>query len=408
MTYAPPPPDSTRPAASSLSGTEFPSALAQPTVYRPPQQPAAPVPHIQVQVPPEPVHAHRTALIWLFGAFGFLLLALAGYFISVLGVVASGVGLVLALIPLVIVLIGVHHIDRWEPEPRGLIVFALAWGAVAAVGLTLLSDAFLTVAVGPRTEEFIAVIQAPVIEELAKGLGVALIFIIARSAFDGPVDGVVYGALVGAGFAFTENIQYFAVSLIEGGGAELTATFIVRALMSPFAHAMFTALTGFAIGRVARRGGSVSSAFGVGLIGLFGAIILHAFWNGSAMYANFWSLYVTLQVPLFIGFILGIVALKREEARLTLERLGDYARAGWFTPEEVRMLATRDGRQAGLAWAATLRGDRTPLMKTLIKDATALAATRQRATTGRDAKTAERERLLLARIMATRQQLLSY
>src|SRR5690606_18269532 len=142
---------------------------------------------------------------------------------------------------------------------------------------------------------------------------------------DGPVDGVVYGALVGAGFAFTENVQYFAVSLIEGGGAELTATFVVRALMSPFAHAMFTALTGYAIGRVARRGGSAASAFGAGCFGLIGAIALHAFWNGSAVYADFWAMYVTLQVPLFIGFILAIVALKREEARLTLERLGDYA-----------------------------------------------------------------------------------
>ena len=59
--------------------------------------------------------------------------------------------------------------------------------------------------------------QAPIVEEFAKGLGVFIIFVIARRAFDGPIDGIVYGGLVGAGFAFTENIQYFAISFIEGG-----------------------------------------------------------------------------------------------------------------------------------------------------------------------------------------------
>ena len=105
---------------------------------------------------------------------------------------------------------------------------------------------------------------------------------------------------------------------------------------------------------------------------------------------------------LFIGFILGIVALRREESRLTRRRLGEYAAAGWFTPQEVDMLATSAGRKAALAWAQTLRGDRTTLMKTFIADAAALAATRQRAITGRDPQAAGEERDLLAKTAATR------
>ncbi len=386
----------------------FVSAFEQPTYFRPaatPQTPPAPLP---VTVPSAPVHAHRTAVIWILGVLLFALIALAAFYVLALGPGAAGVGLVLALIPLTIVLLGVRHIDRWEPEPRGLVVLALAWGAIAAVALTLLIDLALYGVVGPRSEEFSAVVQAPIVEEVLKGLGVFLIFVIARASFDGPVDGVVYGALVGAGFAFTENIQYFAVSLIENGGAGLTATFFMRAIMSPFAHAMFTALTGFAIGLAARRGSSKATAFSYGLVGLLGAIVLHAFWNGSAVYANFFLLYVTLQVPLFIGFILGIVALRREEARLTFARLSDYAEAGWFTPQEVTMLATRPGQRTGLAWAATLRGDRRALMAAFIKDATELAAVRQRAISGRDPHAAERERMLLARTTATRQALLAY
>jgi hypothetical protein len=245
-------------------------------------------------------------------------------------------------------------------------------------------------------------VQAPIVEEFAKGLGVYLIFLTARRAFDGPVDGVVYGALVGAGFAFTENIQYFAISFIEGGVGDVSATFFVRGILSPFAHVMFTSVTGFALGLAARRGANAGRALGPWLAGMLGAIALHALWNGSAVFGDFFVLYLTLQVPLFVGFILGIIALRREEARVTRSRLGDYAAAGWFTAQEVDMLATGSGRRAALAWARGLGGDRTRLMRGFIADSTALAAARQRAISGRDAHAREDEHALLARTTAAR------
>lgn len=385
----------------------YASALAQPTPYAPPA-PVAPSPAASLPELPVPTKKGRSVSLWLFAFLGFLLLALIGYFGWALGPLASVIGLVLALIPLAIVFLGVRIIDRWDPEPKRLVIFAIAWGAIAAIGLTLLVDIGLTLLLGLRDDTVSAVVQAPIVEEFWKGLGVFLIFLVARRAFDGPVDGVVYGALVGAGFAFTENIQYFAISLIEGGGAQLTVTFVVRALLSPFAHAMFTALTGFAIGLAARRHASAGTALGAGLLGMLGAILLHALWNGSATFADFFGLYFSLQVPLFVGFIIGIIALRREEARLTKARLGEYAAAGWFTPEEVTMLATPAGRKVGLAWARQLRGDRRPLMREFIRDATALASVRQRAITGRDPLAADDERALLIRTRATRAALLAY
>jgi RsiW-degrading membrane proteinase PrsW (M82 family) len=284
-------------------------------------------------------------------------------------------------------------------------VLAIAWGAIAAVGIALGIDLLLSMVFGPATgarEVLQTVVQAPVVEEFAKGLGVFLIFATARRAFDGPVDGIVYGALVGAGFAFTENIQYFAVSFLEGGAADTTVTFFMRGILSPFAHVMFTSVTGFALGLAARRGARAGRAVGPWVIGMIGATTLHALWNASAVLGDFWGLYLTLQVPLFVGFILGIIALRREESRLTRRRLGEYAEAGWFTAQEVDMLATGAGRKAGLAWAATLRGDRRSLMRSFIADATALAAARQRAITGRDPHAADDERELLQRATAAR------
>ncbi|MGC5169453.1 PrsW family intramembrane metalloprotease [Microbacterium sp. DT81.1] len=399
MTYSPPPPPG-----------EFASSLAQPRRGAGALIPPAPPTPVGIPTPPVPARRGRVASVWLFGLLVLVLVGLVGYFLSALGPAASLIGLVVAVVPFLIVLFAVRLVDRWEPEPRSLVVFAIAWGAIAAVAFALLVDLVLSQAVGSAPTEarevLRAVVQAPIVEEVGKGLGLLLLFVTARRAFDGPVDGVVYGALIGAGFAFTENIQYFAIAFIEGGAADLTTTFFVRGILSPFAHAMFTSVTGLALGLAARRGASFGGALGPWLGGLTGAVILHALWNGSAVFGDFFQLYITLQIPLFVIFILGVLALRREEARLTRNRLGDYAAAGWFTPQEVEMLATPGGRRTGLAWAKTLTGDRTDTMKTFIEDATALAAARQRGISGRDPRAVDDERMLLARTAATRSALL--
>jgi RsiW-degrading membrane proteinase PrsW (M82 family) len=397
---------------SGSAGGGFASPLAQ----QPSLTPPAPV--VASSLSPAPLQAKapsrsgRSTPIWIGGVLVLLLIALVGYFLTFIGTGASLLGALLALVPLAGVLVAIRIIDRWEPEPRGLVIFALAWGAIASVAIALGVDLLLSQVLGnPDTyaaEVFGTVVQAPIVEELAKGLGVLIVFATARRAFDGPVDGIVYGALIGAGFAFTENIQYFAISYIEGGVGQASVTFFVRGIMSPFAHVMFTSITGFALGLAARRGATTGQAIGPWLLGLFGAIALHAFWNGSAVFTDFFSTYLILQVPLFILFVIGVLALRREESRLTRTRLGEYAAAGWFTPQEVDMLATPAGRRAGLTWARSLTGDRTPIMKKFIQDATALAMARQRVVTGRDPRAADDERELLSRTAAARAALLAF
>jgi len=384
------------------------SPLAQPTLLVPPPgtppQPAAPIPDLPR------VRRTGAGVVWLLGVLALLLAVLVAYFLAFLGPGASVAGMLLAFLPLAGVFLALRAIDRWEPEPRSLVLFALAWGAVASVVIALLVDLVLTLALGMTdpiaTDVFRAVVQAPVVEELAKGLGVLLVLVVGRRAFDGPVDGLVYGGLIGAGFAFTENIQYFAIAVIEGGAAEASTVFFLRGIMSPFAHVMFTALTGFAVGIAVRRGARGGGVFPAWLLGLLGAVALHAVWNGSAVFGDFFGLYLMLQVPLFILFVLGMLALRREEARLTGLRLDEYAAQGWFTPDEVRMLATGPGRRAALKWAARLPGDGPARMRAYIREATALAAARQRLVSGRDPKAAVEERMLLQRVVAARSALL--
>ena len=383
----------------------YPSPLSQPS----PGQPAriSTTPPVAVSVAPPRVRGGGVAL-WIVAALLVPVLALLVlYFTRFLGPAASFIGLVLAVIPFVVVWFVVRCIDRWEPEPRRLLIFAAAWGAVASVAIALGVDLLVTVVTGGLPDAVSSVVQAPIVEEVAKGLGLLLLYAFARRFFDGPVDGIVYGALIGAGFALTENVQYFAIGYLEGGPGEVATTFFLRAVLSPFAHVMFTSITGFAFGLAARRSLRTGAALGSAVPGLIGAIVLHAVWNGSATFFNFFEVYATLQVPLFVAFIVGILLLRREESRLTRDRLGEYAAAGWFTPQEVDMLATAPGRRSALAWARTLRGDRSATMKSFIRDATALAAARQRALSGRDPHAVATERQLLERTTAARAALLA-
>ena len=117
----------------------------------------------------------------------------------------------------------------------------------------------------------------------------------------------------------------------------------MRGLMSPFAHVMFTATLGVCVGYAARNGGTLM-VLGAWVVGLVPAMFLHGLWNSTSFLGgNFFIVYVVLQVPLFIMFILGIILLRRSEAKLTRKRLSDYVPSGWFTQQEVPMLATGAG-----------------------------------------------------------------
>ncbi|MDR5701078.1 PrsW family intramembrane metalloprotease [Agromyces aerolatus] len=337
---------------------------------------------------------------------GLAALLVIAYLALALGLSTLVVGSLLAFIPLIAVLLAIRWVDRWEPEPRWALWFAFLWGAAVSVAIALIVDLGVQLAVaavtpgGAPDEALQAVVQAPVVEEVAKGLGVLLLFAFARAHFDGPVDGLVYAATVAGGFAFTENVLYFGAALVEGGAAGLGTTFVVRGIFSPFAHVLFTACIGLALGVAARRGAS-AGAGGWFLLGLGGAIALHALWNGSLAFSgDAIGLYVTVQVPIFVAAIVLAVWLRRQEVRITRAALAEYAAAGWFHASEIDLLATTRGRRDALRWARGMRPPRAAEMRRLITDATHLAFDRHAVATGRRRRSDEAA--LLARIAADR------
>jgi RsiW-degrading membrane proteinase PrsW (M82 family) len=430
------------PGSSAHYGSVGPSGFADPygaTVQQPWQyqqvgrygfDPAAPAPsfantpiqnqHAVWTAPTPPTPKSTGLILAIIGicVLGFVFLAVLIYILIGLGPVALIVSGVVALIPLAVVLLTIRWIDRWEPEPRGALWFAFLWGAAASVAIALIVGLGVEVAVLLASQGtasvgdfFSAVIQAPIVEESAKGLGILILFFAVRRHFDGPIDGLVYGATVAAGFAFTENILYFGSSLIEGGGAGLTFTFFLRGIMSPFAHVMFTACTGLAVGFASRYRGWLPGV-GFFFVGLIPAIILHALWNGSSYLVEgldgFFVIYGVVQVPLFALAITFVVILRKREAKLTRLRLSEYAAAGWFTPEEVMMLSTSSGRRQARTWAKAQGSNKGKLMQQFTQAATKLAFARERLATGRDLIRGQNdEHELLGKIVAIRAELLT-
>jgi RsiW-degrading membrane proteinase PrsW (M82 family) len=305
----------------------------------------------------------RTALIIL-----FVLIAIAGV---VGGVVlslnagnASGAGLSIlyAFIPLPLLWLVYWWLDRYEPEPLRYKFAAFVWGGVVAVAIALTLQIWIQ-NTWNLSDETMASFVAPVTEEPAKCLFLLITFLRTRRVIDGFLDGLVYAGLVGIGFAFVENIGYYASSYlgspdIQVAGAEgVTTTFIVRGVFSPFAHPLFTSAFGIAIGLAVTRRSKVLRVLIV-VLGLIASAGLHALWNGSLSYgggAGFLLVYLALGAVLLGMAILAIVVRLRQ-VRILEQSLSYVAERGWIHPAEIPYLSRFGYRKAARRYATEHHG----------------------------------------------------
>ena len=264
--------------------------------------------------------------------------------VVVLGVVALAfyepAAVVGGLVPLFIVLPMIAWLDRVEPEPRHSRIHALLWGASVAIVFSLIVNVSVLELWG---ENVSAVLGAPIIEEAMKGLGI--VWAVRRCEVDGPIDGVVYAAWVALGFAVVEDMTYFADASISGIFVQV---FVVRALLTPFAHPLFTMWTGLAIGRQVSAGRKIwpGALWGYGL-----AVAAHMAWNGSLVAAQpaegsgdgnimLLLLVVALFVVLFLAVLVKLRAMRRSEQRRFEQQLPFLVRHYGLTPDEQLMFVS--------------------------------------------------------------------
>lgn len=171
-------------------------------------------------------------------------------------------------------------LDRRRREPWAPLCASFLWGAAAAALVAgEVNDALLaTHGLGDAVPKLLG----PAVEEIAKASALLVVLAVWPGELDDPLDGIVYGALAGLGFAATENLGYYTLAALQGGAPGLTRALWLRGLLQGLNHAAFTATTGAAVGWAYGRTARPPAPAAAVLLGLGLAVVVHAVWNAVA------------------------------------------------------------------------------------------------------------------------------
>lgn len=200
----------------------------------------------------------------------------------------------LVLIYAIPVALVIYRLDLFEREPKILVAAALVWGGVIATSLAAEANSAWLEVLGKVaspgfTSEWGKAIVGPGVEETLKLSGVVILYLIASDEFDGPMDGFVYGAMVGLGFTVVEDVSYFINAVAAAPGAVDQAgpvfdTFIIRVVGGGlYGHVLFTGLTGTGFAYLMTRplAGDLRR---VGALACIAAgVAAHVVWNSPLM-----------------------------------------------------------------------------------------------------------------------------
>ena len=202
---------------------------------------------------------------------------------------------------------------------------AFGWGTGGALifagyGNTVIDSAVAASNLSDDAVDFVtSVVTGPLVEETGKGVGVLVLILAARKLLTRPAQGGVLGALVGLGFAWGEDVGYY-VSALENGMSRLWESFLVRAILGAYAHAIFTGVFGYALAWAVLRAQNVLVGLLAAAGGFVGALALHAQANGVGFLApeDSWNLtYGAIEIPvLVVSVALLVWGLRRHRATL--------------------------------------------------------------------------------------------
>lgn len=251
----------------------------------------------------------KSLLRYMVGAVVLLLLGLVvsygGEWLTYIGFTIAGYA-----VP-IIVLAYIVKSDVFEREPLAIVAYCFGWGAFSGILAGILNELI--------TGPFLGAGGAGFIEEPLKIYGV---YRIAKSArmgneFNDHLDGIIYGAAAGAGFAGLENFWYITEMVLNNAYPALFAVFI-RSITGVM-HICWSAIAGRNLGVAKATKGFIESN---DLIpGVLVSAIIHFAWNTAPFDL---SLFVLLPFTL-IGLRNMIKAAVEDERRWGFE---------FFAPDE--------------------------------------------------------------------------
>ncbi|MBN9104099.1 MAG: PrsW family intramembrane metalloprotease [Propionibacteriaceae bacterium] len=302
--------------------------------------------------------------------------------------------------------------DRYRPQRFIVWFVTLGWGAAVAVLLAYHVNTWAAQHLGiagagdPASGARAAIFVAPFVEEACKATVIFLIAIFARYRITSKVSAIVLAGLSAAGFAFTENIVYyarvivFASTTIQAGDADqaLASIVMLRGVYTAFGHPLFTMMTGIGIAVALRTHSKVVRVLAP-LAGYCAAAFLHMLYNSQASMSDGNAqliLYFAVALPMVLTAVVYVVRQILAEGRRLQARLYDYVQLGWLPTSDVQVFSKVRLR----AWApiiAITRGWRCFLATlALQRTLTELAYLRDAEVRGIDGRTAiTRERELV-------------
>ncbi len=244
--------------------------------------------------------------------------------------------LTMAFVPMVVYALVLWWFDRYEKEPLGLILASFLWGAVPAVIFSIIAQVLLDVPLYLFVQPSLgadlvsASIIAPLTEEPFKALALLLLLLFFRREIDSPLDGILYGALVGFGFATTENTLYFLEAFGWGGIGGVLRLALYRAFIFGLNHALFTGCSGLGIA-LARTSPRWAVKIVAPFLGLGTGITFHALHNAGATLAGAtcWPLLFSIASDwggVLMLFVILVWASVRERAWIVQHLRGEVER----------------------------------------------------------------------------------
>jgi RsiW-degrading membrane proteinase PrsW (M82 family) len=215
--------------------------------------------------------------------------------------------LLAAFVPSFIYLIWIRNTERFAREPYGRLLRVFTYGAIISVIIAVVAELIATRLFSANIQRFynvfgnnpnlaslaLAIVIAPLVEELAKSIGVSRV---RRFMFE-IEDGLIYGAAAGLGFAATENLLYEGSAFFAGGPEAFIQTAVVRSLSSALLHGSASAVVGLGIARSIRQGKSWLPYY-------FGGVLMHASFN---LFASLGDIYTNQADAPFIGLMAAFI-----------------------------------------------------------------------------------------------------
>ncbi len=255
-----------------------------------------------------------------------------------------------------------YWLDRYEKEPRWLLLMTFFWGGFFAIIGTLIVASIFEVGFSFVLQDAAlqdiagGSITAPLVEEFMKGLAVMLVFFLFRNEFDSILDGAIYGGIAGLGFAATENVFYFLGQYSDAGWAGMFTNFALRVGVFAWAHPFYTAFTGLGFA-IARTNKNTLIKIIAPIIGYLLAVFAHSFHNTALVFVNGLgsiALIILLEWSgwlFFLGFVIWLISREQkllkvhltEEVQNGLISATQYKTAVSFFQFSARMAAISGG-----------------------------------------------------------------